>query len=284
MEIKAYKCDHCGSINEKKVDYNSCKRRCGKLKQEQLKAEALRNNFNTLADSIRLSLTNIRDLPKAIEAFLLEHYHRAVEINITGLRFGSVPNSHHCPIGGITNWGGQTNDSKPRSYPGWSGTISGKGNLYTKKLLHPITNRELHFSDILRNSTGALIRGVHTGTGGGGDKFSYELEIFLDDFPKIKEKHNAYLDLRLKSTLRVERAMEIEREATKKLMDDDPKLKGFVQFNQILKTLSASNGNNMKKRVEEIRQSGEWYDALKVPKEFDFDQETYRELSSQFGV
>jgi hypothetical protein len=35
----------------------------------------------------------------------------------------SISNTHSCPVGGVTNWGGY-NKSAPRGYPGWHGWIS----------------------------------------------------------------------------------------------------------------------------------------------------------------
>lgn len=38
------------------------------------------------------------------------------------IHYGDVSNTHECPVGGETNWGGRDED-KPQSYPGWRGRV-----------------------------------------------------------------------------------------------------------------------------------------------------------------
>lgn len=67
----------------------------------------------------------------------------------------NVSNSHDCPIGGVTNWGGR-DENAPTGYPGWHGRI---WVLYDR--VFRVGGPE-HISSALKQ-----IR-IHTGTGGYG--------------------------------------------------------------------------------------------------------------------
>lgn len=78
----------------------------------------------------------------------------------------SASNTHHCPRGGVTNWG-MREDGKPKGYPGFTGRIEYQ------------MSHDLGFgSDAVRNL------GIHTGTGGGaGDnRFGYGVTFFDADW------------------------------------------------------------------------------------------------------
>ncbi len=88
----------------------------------------------------------------------------------------SISNTHSCPRGGVTNWGGRDTwpdgTTKPRGYPGWGGRIE-------YQLSH-----DLGFgSDVLRGT------GIHTGTGGGtsDNRQGYDVKFFDTDWPGIAE-------------------------------------------------------------------------------------------------
>jgi hypothetical protein len=86
----------------------------------------------------------------------------------------SVSNSHSCPRGGLTNWGGREDpdDSRPRGYPGWQGRIE-------FQLSH-----DLGFgSDVFRGI------GIHTGTGGGinDNRYGYDVKFFASDWPGLEK-------------------------------------------------------------------------------------------------
>jgi hypothetical protein len=81
----------------------------------------------------------------------------------------SASNTHHCPRGGVTNWG-MREDGKPKGYPGFTGRIEYQ------------MSHDLGFgSDAVRNL------GIHTGTGGGtGDnRFGYGVTFFDADWPGL---------------------------------------------------------------------------------------------------
>lgn len=87
-----------------------------------------------------------------------------------------ISNSHSCPRGGVTNWGGRETyadgTTKPNGYPGWGGRIE-------FQLSH-----DLGFgSDVMRST------GIHTGTGGGikHNRFGFDVRFFESDWPGLDE-------------------------------------------------------------------------------------------------
>jgi hypothetical protein len=86
----------------------------------------------------------------------------------------SCSNSHTCPDNGVTNWCSKDNNL-PTGYKGWHGHIGGS----LKRL--PRHNSSYPFSNALN------IVGLKTGSGGGGNEhWSYDLNIFLDDWPGLQ--------------------------------------------------------------------------------------------------
>ena len=83
-------------------------------------------------------------------------------------------NTHCCPKDGVQNWG--CKDGKPLGYPGFYGSVVGE--------VSGRTQRAGYFdSKIL-----AMLN-IHTGSGGGGEKFRYSLTIWEDDWPGMREHH-----------------------------------------------------------------------------------------------
>jgi hypothetical protein len=88
----------------------------------------------------------------------------------------SLANTHNCPENGVTNWGGRVVGA-PRGYPGWKCRVSGSLSRNRKG------SGSYPYSGLC-----ALIR-VLTGTGGGGNEsWSYDADIFLDDWPGLKQQ------------------------------------------------------------------------------------------------
>lgn len=117
---------------------------------------------------------------------------RMVHFELGTMRYSDqTSNTHACPRGGETNWGGRKPDV-PRGYPGFSGNI--------KFALMVPKDFDGWFSDFNR----VLGRyGIHTGTGGGRGKspegaqqYYYDVKVFLDDFAGLKahidEVHEKY--------------------------------------------------------------------------------------------
>lgn len=108
----------------------------------------------------------------------------------------SVSNTHDCPRGGVTNWGGREfwpdKTPKPRGYPGWHGRIE-------YQMSHDIG----FGSDVMKGL------GIHTGTGGGtgNNIYGYDVRFFDSDWPGIAEaaRNSRVLDVLSESGLRWDR-------------------------------------------------------------------------------
>lgn len=142
-----------------------------------------------IKDHIRLNLPSVENLPE----MLIDSYKKFYSINIEDLeiniRYDNVSNSHSCPLGGITNWGGLI-EGAPRNYPGWVGQIS----FFAKSETINTSDRFAYLPDVISNS---YFRGLHLGGGCPGRLNQYKTNsaflLFLQDFPilvKNKEKEN----------------------------------------------------------------------------------------------
>lgn len=117
----------------------------------------------------RLHATSIVHL----EQLLIEYgnQHKGVEILELKISVGYRPyvkNTHYCPIGGVTNW--HKKDELPTGYPALFGNIYIR---YAKSCYD-----KFNISKFV---------GINTGCGGGGNPQQFELFLFLDDFPLIKQ-------------------------------------------------------------------------------------------------
>lgn len=94
----------------------------------------------------------------------------------------NLSNTHNSPIGKPTNWWNKPDI--PAGYPGWGGRVTfKKHNKSGKSHVSSNDHSEIH-------SPYRGILGLNTGSGGGGyNEFTYDIKLFLDDFPLIKEKY-----------------------------------------------------------------------------------------------
>lgn len=121
------------------------------------------------------------------------------QFNTFSLRYSdSVSNTHSCPHNGVTNWNQSHNRQKglnlPEGYPGLHGRFDYSAEWYSEwEHYYP------GGSDMWKGSR------IHTGTGGGGgykpydpkekrgkglQSFGYDITIFFDDWPAMKESFN----------------------------------------------------------------------------------------------
>ncbi len=126
---------------------------------------------------------------------------RLLEFTEFSLRWSdSVSNSHSCPIGGVTNWGGREKmkdgSPAPSGYPGWTGRV--------EWICAWPKEWDGHYlgGDIF--SAGSFRTGrqrAHTGTGGGGGmrysekhkcyvmSHGYDFRIYAADWPGLTRYH-----------------------------------------------------------------------------------------------
>jgi hypothetical protein len=139
-------------------------------------------------DLIRLNLSDITDIPKAIINQANEHGYVIEDIKLTNLRFMDISGRNGVPIKYETGF--MHNENHNKYHKGWRGHIE-------------IINTNIEKSDKLFYShpfnTSGIIRGFHTGTGSGAQyknnlfNYQYTFWFFLDDFPILYKMHCKYL-------------------------------------------------------------------------------------------
>jgi hypothetical protein len=199
MKVQVHKCRFTGKIFEekdlKKYAAHLVKLRAEmKQKREQdrvtkewakwLKKERAR--INTIDEIVPWFLANQIKIMHAVNAatsFISDRFYPASDIFTKidlNVRYNpSASNSHRCPDKGVTNWllTRDNDPTKPTSYVGWTGNISG----FLKR--DKKNNYSYPYGEALK------IVGLKTGSGGGGnEKWSYEVTIFLDDWPGLKHE------------------------------------------------------------------------------------------------
>lgn len=156
--------------------------------QEKLQAEREENIKTSL--NIRLFIDDIYSFPdkifQSIKGLCPET--NLLKIHFSELRFSNVSNSHSSPIGFEQNF--MRKPDKPLTYPGWYGTVT-----------FVFSNSKCIGRDWLDR-----FDGLNTGSGcGGGSRFmeynnvyvlSYELRLYIYDFPLIHEQYKRYLELK----------------------------------------------------------------------------------------
>lgn len=195
-QILVWQCPHTKKLFEDQQEY---KNHLTKLARERRKVKhnnLIRSTFFEWLAEERLKVDSIDDLSQ----WLLDNQRIIMDaanlipcgnwaddrfydsdlftsINFSNLRWGpSISNSHSCPKGGVTNWGGRDTFAdgtpKPNGYPGWQGRVGGS----LKRL-------KKHMSNYPASGFFKLV-GIHTGTGGGGNEsFGWDVKIFADEWP-----------------------------------------------------------------------------------------------------
>ena len=113
---------------------------------------------------------------------------KLISIGISFTWSDSVSCSHRAPLTnrwkGLTNWGGDSKDPAgmgvllPRGYPGWRGTIKWEIDKKTDR-----GHGGQSGSEMLEHT------GLQTGSGSGGTRHHYQLEMFADDWPALYNAH-----------------------------------------------------------------------------------------------
>lgn len=188
---KAYQCPWTGRVMASKSTYV---KHLKKLREERMRANARKRKHKLLLEDLN-SQSSFEDIIKWIELhseWFLDaachgnpnRYHESIRkdfsVKIVHLRLdwlNRVSNSHSCPRGGVTNWGGcdllPDGTPKPRGYPGWDGRI-------TYRVSHDVSWVNRAFNEA----------GIYTGTGGGGRDGlrSYDVKFFMNDWPGLRKK------------------------------------------------------------------------------------------------
>lgn len=168
-----------------------------KKRRVELHSEIRMRRAIAVIDKVWAEIRQIDNIPDIMQAFWDNHhilawrgYHmnrhyvkklpeKIVELESLSytLRYAdNVTISHSAPIGKIHNWCGHLCH---RDFPGFIGNIS-------------VVYKSDYGEAGLSNTVGGFARqatGFNTGSGGGGYRgLTYELRIYLDDFPNLKKR------------------------------------------------------------------------------------------------
>lgn len=284
MKIEAWMCDYCSSISKDKELYNKCMAKCIKKKKKTIDQNKRKFEFQKVANSLRLSITNIHDLPEALKVFFKDNYNRDFVIDKFNVHFDiNVSNSHRCPINGKTNWGGDP--GAPRGYPGWRGQVEGHTNINSKPIKHPVSGEKISsiFDMFEYGGFGrGLVYGINSCGGGGGEKFSFTAELFMDDFPHLKKSYDAFLALQKSYQALESTKKKLTAKAVEDLIEGDDKYKSLTNYKKILDVLTKSNSKSITDRYNQIMNSKKFKDSIIVQEESNFDSKKYIELVDVF--
>lgn len=194
MKILVNKCPDTGSLFECDKQFKNHRAKLSRAQRAQEKQQQELTNARLEIDKIRGLLTDPADLSRWFiqhQTRLIELYNR-VKQPWDSQRFyptdsftkvaskmvydDCVSNTHHCPDGGVTNWGwSRRNNGLPTGYPGWRGDISGALVRDKRHMSSYPTTELLEFYKI------------KTGSGGGGNEsWRFEAHLFLDDWPSLR--------------------------------------------------------------------------------------------------
>lgn len=179
--IKAYACPICEDIHKTKALAEGCEVKCKAREEKNAKEKTRIENIDYWRNYPRLNATSMAEVVSmCIEASKhIEPTSELEKLSFVVRYEANSSNSHSCPIGGVTAWGSQRREEGAvLGYPSLSGKIKFSYKTNKNKL------------DIFGSFRHHGILGISTGSGGGGGKdgSSYEVYIWLDDFPLLREK------------------------------------------------------------------------------------------------
>jgi hypothetical protein len=205
--ITAYKCDSTGKLFEDKAKYQKHIRKIAYERRVQRKIDAAHkadiqwwhDNFYNRVKSMAQLQAAILHHKDVFAARGVKNYFSGIRDKLKptpiikfkefNIRYSEhVSNTHRCPIGGVTNWGGREKDA-PRGYPGWHGHFE-----YTVQSYKGQTHSYPGGSDMWEGTR------IHTGTGGGGggtpaqeklfqQNFGYGVQLFASDWPAMAAEY-----------------------------------------------------------------------------------------------
>lgn len=266
MKVQAYKCEFCNFLFLKREEYKKHHTECKVEFEEGQRQKKLAQEIGTLADIVRLELTDIRDLGQATNEFFKKYYKTTLDCEVYNLRFKD----------------GMLRDSRTQKgkFPntGWHARIKFR----SVKITHPLNpGWPKSGSDLFRGDWG-FMSGINTDSGGGGDFLSYDCDIYLDDFPKLVAKYEEYLPLKIAMDKREKEVTRLKKMAWEQLIDGNEKMKKFKTHRQVLNKLLSNNEEMMKKLEDDITHGGEYKDALKPSADFEYDLNRLMELQPEF--
>ena len=180
-EVKMLECSICHKTFSETISKEHWKKCDGKERRRIARIEKDKK-YNNIRNSIRFKAEGPHHFVELINKYVKLRYKIDLNIKIHHVKYlKELTNSHHAPIGGVQNWGSKP--GLPTGYPGYIGRVQfnykGKSKTKVKKAM-------LDIKDFVGNN---MLPGFNTGSGGGGaEGGTYELFLYIEDFPKIKSK------------------------------------------------------------------------------------------------
>ena len=240
MKVDAFQCDICGTLHKDESSMDACFSKCTTEKGANKTGDLVNSFLDECLNYPRLHATDFVELERLIENTVLKLVQTTISVSIKLNReVTAISNTYRAPIGGITNWSRQSNI--PIRYRGLTGTLTITG---------PKQDEFFGCGGRFR------IQGIHATRGDyiGKDQYKFDLTIFLDDFPLIKE---AITEIETLDAMRVAEVAQLrEKRNIKKLGDAE-----LLRYNNSI--LIAENTVAATQRQLDIL-LGERMDYLKV--------------------
>lgn len=192
--VDAWLCTRTNHLFRTEREYKSHMRSMARDSLQRKKAKQYIEQHVKMIQELPDIVDIVRELPRILVSYLTvakgfkfeESPEELFTFNLELQFSDSVSNTHSCPRGGVTNWGGNKKDA-PRGYPGWKGRIQYR----THKSFCKVSNdyrKGIRSTDLLK------LFGIHTGAGSGNKAedgamvHGYQVELFGTDFPLPYEK------------------------------------------------------------------------------------------------
>jgi hypothetical protein len=196
--IQAWKCPRTGLLFEHTDEYLNHLRVLAAASLEQKRAAKIRAARTAWFTNMREQITNFDEFKQFLfdnweyfcrnahdhdwvtnkKQFNYDEWRRPAEITLSLLRYSQHrSNSHGCPIGGVTNWGGDK-PGAPRGYPGWHAQLEIK--------FTPPANKNQNRTTLLSNYFSGS--SIHCGSGSGGTNcVTQEVTFWASDWPTMSK-------------------------------------------------------------------------------------------------
>ena len=203
--VEVYECSVCGSLHKKKEDCAKCENDCSAKQKVKEQHEVLKAQLRSILDYPRLNAKTISEL----QTMIVESSEKASDVlgvNIKDLAL-DVRYTRLLPASRCTPIGVHYQDAKEKDlrFAGFTGSIS-----FELEVVDTAKAERHFFSahpgssvfDTMFNKSG--ISGINTGTGGsngkngGNVRYCYDVTLFLDDFPLMKEEVEKYQEAKEK--------------------------------------------------------------------------------------
>lgn len=277
-KVEAYQCRHCGGLYISKKQMEKCRRDCASKKRISERVKEVRVEGERLANELRLTVEHITDVPDLIAETVKKLLDRDVSFTEWDVSFRrDLAATHNAPIDKPTEW---TMSDKPRTkYLGWVGRCKGVTNI-GEKPIEGRYNSIRGLSHVFGSFHESIIKGVHFGSGSGGRNFNYEVRMYLDDFPKIKAKYEAWLPMHEELQRIRDEERRLKELADIKFIEKSKDICDLLDVEKILRARLRQVADTQYKTIQSIQSSIEYKEALDP--HIDFDYDAYYKLNEFF--